>query len=49
MFLITGSPAVRRGGQFEKLNVPPSEKETFTTVTLTPGRKKFVRNEGIAV
>ncbi|XP_046671365.1 histone acetyltransferase KAT2A [Homalodisca vitripennis] len=44
-----GSPVVRRAGQFEKLNVPPNDKDTFTTVTLTPGvRKRGSRAEGSA-
>uniref|UniRef100_A0A1B6DZV6 histone acetyltransferase n=1 Tax=Clastoptera arizonana TaxID=38151 RepID=A0A1B6DZV6_9HEMI len=43
-----GAQSVRRG-QFEKLNVPPNEKDTFTTVTLTPGRKKIVRNDTLQI
>ncbi|KAG8316338.1 Histone acetyltransferase kat2b [Homalodisca vitripennis] len=47
--LPAGSPVVRRAGQFEKLNVPPNDKDTFTTVTLTPGvRKRGSRAEGSA-
>ncbi|XP_054270725.1 histone acetyltransferase KAT2A [Macrosteles quadrilineatus] len=45
-----GSPVVRRAGQFEKLSVPPNDKDSFTTVNLTPGlpsvRKKALRGDG---
>lgn len=49
-WMCTGSPVVRRAGQFEKLSVPPNDKDSFTTVNLTPGlpsvRKKALRGDG---
>ncbi|PSN51157.1 Histone acetyltransferase KAT2A [Blattella germanica] len=42
-------PSIRRGGEFEKLTVPPSDKDSFTTVTLSPGFGKKQLREGGAV
>jgi histone acetyltransferase len=45
----TMTSALRRGGEFEKLTVPPSDKDNFTTVNLSPGfGKKQLREGGTA-
>jgi histone acetyltransferase len=46
---VTAASALRRGGEFEKLTVPPSDKDNFTTVNLSPGfGKKQLREGGTA-
>ena len=42
----TAIPSIRRSGEFEKLNVPPSDKDSFTTVNLSPGFGKKQLREG---
>ncbi|XP_046397212.1 histone acetyltransferase KAT2A isoform X1 [Ischnura elegans] len=40
-------PAVRKPGEFEKVTVTPNDKESFTTVNLSPGfGKKHLRTDG---
>lgn len=46
---VTTASALRRSGEFEKLTVPPSDKDNFTTVNLSPGfGKKQLREGGTA-
>ncbi|XP_069673616.1 histone acetyltransferase KAT2A [Periplaneta americana] len=46
---MAATSGLRRGGEFEKLTVPPSDKNNFTTVTLSPGfGKKQLREGGTA-
>jgi histone acetyltransferase len=46
---ITTASTLRRSGEFEKLTVPPSDKDNFTTVNLSPGFGKKQLREGGAV
>ncbi|KAJ9586226.1 hypothetical protein L9F63_020135, partial [Diploptera punctata] len=45
----TPMPSIRRSGEFEKLTVPPSDKDNFTTVNLSPGFGKKQLREGGAL